>query len=233
MTAAKPPVGFEVRRPAGSFVSSTRDVLLRPARFFGGLRVEASYAGPVLYAVACQVLAVCLAGFYDFARVATGVAAGVAAGGGIDAVSVVGIEGAAGALLWVLWLLGLAPLYALTSLVVGAAVYQLLVLLLVGRRNAGYGATLRVTAYLSAMALIVWMPVLGFLAGPWGVWVNATGLREFHATTTARAGLVAAIPYVLALAWSVYSISSGQTTWWEFLVGGGTNFPTRDNPLAS
>lgn len=224
MTAAKPPVGFELRRPAGSFVSSTRDVLLRPARFFGGLRVEASYAGPVVYAVACQVLAVCLAGLYDFAR--------VAAGEGIDTVSVVGIEGAAGALLWVLWLLGFAPLYALLSLAVGAAVYQLLVLLFVGRRNAGYGATLRVTAYLSAMALVIWMPVLGFLAGPWGVWVNATGLREFHATTTARAGLVAAIPYVLALAWSIFTVASGQTNFWEFLLGGGTNFPTRDDPLA-
>lgn len=220
---ARSSAGLDPRQPIGSFASSTRGVLLEPARFFADLRGEVSYAGPVLYALACQLLAVLLAGLYDFGR--------AAATGDLAGVSVVGTEGAAGALLWVLWLLGLAPLYAFATLFVGAAVYQLLVLICVGRRNAGYGATLRVTAYLSSISLLVWMPVVGLLAGPWGVWINAVGIRELHQTTTNRALLVAAIPYALSVSWSAFWVLSGQSTFGEYLFGGGTMFPTRDDPL--
>ena len=223
MNALKPTPGFEPRRPFGSFVSVTRDVLLSPAGFFRDLGREGSYAGPVVYAVVCQVVAVVLAALYDLSRFVVP--------GDLGEISVLGIEGAAGALLWTLWLLFFAPIVALFTLFVGAGVYQLLVMLLVGRRNAGYGATLRVTGYLSAIGLLLWLPALGLAAGLWGVWINTLGMREFHSTTTARALVVAAVPYVLALAWVLYGVATGSTTLWEFLVGGGTNFPTRDNPL--
>lgn len=220
MTAAKSPFGFKPERPVGSFLAATRGVLLCPARFFGAVRWEGSFAGPVTYAVACQALAVLVAGTYDLVF--------AAASGTLDEVSVVGNEGAAGAVLWVLWLLGLSPLYALATLVVGAAVYQILVRLLVGPGSGGYGATLRVTGYLSAMSLLVWMPVLGLLAGPWGVWAMAAGLREVHSTTTARAVLVAAIPYAFSVAGTILLIASGQSTPTDVLLGGGTMFPRED-----
>ncbi len=109
---------------------SSRALLRRPAR--GGLvRRARDHA-----AVACGVIGTLAAGAYDFALAVVV--------GPLDEVSVVGTEGAAGAVLWVLWLLGLSPLYALGTLVVGAAVYQVLVHLVVGPRNAGYGETLRV-----------------------------------------------------------------------------------------
>lgn len=222
-TAAESPAGFDPGRPAGSFATTTREVLLHPARFFAAVRGEATFAGPVLYALACHALAVLFAGAYDFA---------LAVGAGtVDDITVLETEGVAGGVLWILFLLGLTPLYVLGVLFVGAAIYQLLVRLLVGKRNAGYGATLRVTAYLSAVALLVWMPVLGLLIGPWGVWINAVGLRRFHATTTTRAVLVATVPYVLALSWSVFSVASGNSTFWEFVLGGGTMYPTEKNPL--
>jgi hypothetical protein len=201
----------------GSFVAVTTGVLLRPDHFFSAVRKEGSFAGSVVYAVACGVLAVLLAGVYDFVR--------AAASGTLDEVSVLGNEGAAGAVLWVLWLLGLSPLYALGTLVVGAAVYQVLVRLIVGRGNAGYGATLRVDAYLSALSLLLWTPVLGLLVGPWGVWMMAAGLREVHSTTTARAVMVAAIPYAFSVSWLVFSVASGQSTLIEAVFGGGTRFP--------
>ena len=75
------------------------------------------------------------------------------------------------------------------------------------------------------ISLLLWLPVLGLLAGLWGVWVNAAGLREVHSTTTARAVSVAAIPYVLATAWAVFWVASGQTTLAEFVFGGGIMFP--------
>lgn len=218
--AEKAPPGFDTGRPFGSFVAATREVLLDPARFFAAVRREDSFAGPVIFAAVCQLLAVLLAGAYDFGR--------TAATGTLDGISVVGYEGAAGALLWVLWLLGISVPYALVTLLVGAGVYHLLVLLFVGRRNAGFGATLRVTGYLSAVSLLLWLPVLGLLAGLWGVWINVAGLKELHSTTTTRAVLVAVVPYLFATAWAVFWVASGQSTPAEFVFGGGTMFPRGD-----
>ncbi len=222
-TAAKPLVGFDPGRPGGSFATTTREVLLHPVRFFVAVQGEATFAGPVLYALACHVVAVLLAGMYDL-----GLAAST---GTLEEITVLETEGVAGGVLWILWLLGLTPLYVLGVLFVGAAIYQLLVRLLVGKRNAGYGATLRVTAYLSAVGLVAWMPVLGLLVGPWGVWINASGLGYFHSTSSGRAVLVAAVPYVLFLAWSMFSVASGSSTFWEFMLGGGTMFPTNEDGL--
>lgn len=215
--AAKRDPGFDPERPVGSFVTATRGDLLAPERFFDAVRREDSFAGPVVYAVACKMVATLLAGIYDLGRVAVN--------GTLGDVSVAGYEGLPGAVLWVLWLLGLSVPYALVLLVVGAGVYQLLLRLVVGRGNAGYGATLRVDGYLSAIALLLWLPALGLLAGVWGVWVNTVGLREVHSTTTARAPTVAAITYVLATGWAVYWVASGHTTLAEFVLGGGTMFP--------
>ncbi len=222
MTAAKrTPPGFDTKRPFGSFVVATREVLLDPARFFAAVRREDSYSGPVIFAVLCQLLAVLLAGVYDLGRAAVT--------GTLGGISVVGYEGAAGAALWVLWLLGLSVPYALAALFLKAGVYHLLVLLFVGRGNAGFGATLRVTGYLSAILLLLWLPALGLLAGLWGVWVNTAGLKELHSTTTVRAGPIAIIPYVFATAWAVFWIASGQSTLAEFVFGGGTMFPRGDD----
>lgn len=121
-------------------------------------------------------------------------------------------------------MLVLSPLLALIALYVFAAVYQLLVRLVVGRENGGYEATVRVTAYLSAIQLLVWVPLLGLLVGLWGVWVNAAGIREVHSTTTARAVLVAGIPYVLSAAWTGV-VLAGPATLPEVLLSTGGFFP--------
>jgi hypothetical protein len=63
-------------------------------------------------------------------------------------------------------------------------------------------------AYTSAVDLLSWIPVLGLLAGLYGVYVAAAGLREMHGTTSPRALLAVLVPYLLSLAWSVYDLWS-------------------------
>jgi hypothetical protein len=72
LTTDHVPSGFDSGRPAGTFVAIAKNVLLRPAAFFAAASGEASYAGPIIYALACRVLAVLAAGAYDltFASVA-------------------------------------------------------------------------------------------------------------------------------------------------------------------
>ncbi len=80
---------------------------------------------------------------------------------------------------------------------VQAAVQHLFVLVFV-RERRGFWATFPVVAYAGGViALLFWIPVLGYLLGLYGLYVAATGLRELHGTTTTRALFAVLIPYLL------------------------------------
>ena len=162
----------------------------------------------------CAALVVPLAGSYDVLLLALR--------GNLGEFSVLGgATGLWGAVLAGLLLLVLSPLLALLSLYVGSAISQVLVRIVVGRDNSGYDATLRAGAYVSAVALLSWLPVVGLLAGLWGTWVHAVGLRELHGTTTARALIVAAIPFAFSAVFLATQVLSGGLAPIEVLLGGG------------
>lgn len=212
--ASSPSGDFEPQRPVGSFLAVTREVLLSPTRFFSTIRREGLLSGPVLYAVLCATLVVPLGGAYDVLLLALR--------GNLGEFSVLGgLAGLRGALAAGLLLLLLSPLVALLGLYVGSAVSQILVRVVVGRANAGYYATFRAGAYVSAVALLSWIPLIGILAGVWGTWVHALALREMHGTTTTRALVVAAIPFAVSAALVAGWVIAGETTPTEVLLGGG------------
>ena len=192
--ATSSPTGdFESRRPVGSFLSVTREVLLSPARFFSRIRRRGSLKEPVLHTMICAALVVALAGSYDVLLLALR--------DNLGEFSVLGgVAGFRGAVLAGLLLLVFSPLLALLGLYVGSAISRVLVRIVVGRDNSGYDATPRAVAYVSAVPLLSRLPVVGLPAGLWGTWVHAVGLRELHGTTTARALVVAAIPFAFSAA---------------------------------
>ena len=92
------------------------------------------------------------------------------------------------------------PIFVVIVLCVGAAITHLLVPLLGRPQNAGFEATFRVGAYIQAVQLISWIPIIGWLVAlVWGIVLYIVGLREVHSTTTGRAALVALIPIALIL----------------------------------
>jgi len=192
--AATTPGGeFDYRDPVQSFVRTARSILTRPAAFFGSIRRQGDFVGPLLFAVICTVISAVLGGVIGFL------------------VSlVIGDQGLAGALIGLFTGIILSPVYAVVSLFIGAGIWHLLVILLVRPRNAGFEATFRVAAYLSAIQLITWVaaiPVLGWIialvAGIYGLYVAYLGRREVHSTTNQRAAAVVAIPLLAAIALSL------------------------------
>ncbi len=59
----------------------------------------------------------------------------------------------------------LAPIIAAIILFVMSGIRHLLVIMIVGRGNAGFEATLRVQAYTFATRLFWWIPILGAIVG--------------------------------------------------------------------
>jgi len=103
----------------------------------------------------------------------------------------------------VLAVLVLAPLLALLVLYISAAVYHVLVWIFVRPADTGFEATLRVVAYISAVDLLTWIPVVGLLASLYGLYLAFVGIREMHETTIGRALAVISLPVVFFVVFNV------------------------------
>jgi hypothetical protein len=91
----------------------------------------------------------------------------------------------------------LAPIFAAVGLFIGAGILHLLVMLIVGSRNSGFEGTFRVGAYSSVTSLVSWIPVIGWIASLYGIYLAIMGIREVHNTSTGKAVIVVLIPAVV------------------------------------
>jgi len=169
---------FNYQDPVQSFINAVRNVVTAPVGFFRGIRRQGDFLNPLLFAIICYEVSAILSGLLRL----VGVGMGNTQGFGSFLVSII-----------------LAPIGAAIGLFIGAAIVHLLVMLIVGSRNAGFEGTFRVTAYSSVTSLVSWIPIIGVIASLYGVYIAIMGIREVHSTTTGRAALVVLIPVILII----------------------------------
>lgn len=93
----------------------------------------------------------------------------------------------------------LAPLILIVSLFISAGIVHLTLMMLRGATN-GFATTVRVFCFAYGAQLAVVIPFVGgIIAGIWGLVLAVIGLREAHATTTARAALALLLPLFLLM----------------------------------
>src|SRR5918997_1521801 len=181
---------FDISNPVNSFVDVVRRVVLQPVRFFAGVPRSGSLLNPLVFALVCVLISAILS--------AVLVLAGVQQNPGFNpnpqnAIPSVFAPGSA--------LLGIifAPIGGAIGLFVVAAIQQLLVRLVVGANNSGFGATFRVASYTQVTSLVNWIPIVGPLLALYGLYLSIVGIREMHNTTTGKAALVILIPFAVVL----------------------------------
>ena len=173
-----------------SFLEVVRQVVLQPVRFFAGLPRSGTLPNPLLFALICIVISAILS--------AVLVLAGVQQNPGFNpnpqnALPSVFTPGSAWASII------FAPIGGAIGLFVVAAIQQLLVRLIVGANNSGFGATFRVASYTQVTSLVNWIPIVGPLVALYGLYLSIVGIRETHQTTTGKAALVILIPFAVVL----------------------------------
>ena len=186
---------YETDRPISSLLSTTRDVLFSPRRFFDGLPPDGPLGEPVLYFLICSTLTAVIntAATVVFFAVPAGIAL---ATGSIEAG----------------FLLRLVAVFVAASLVVVPATFVVgfflsvplqhaLVLLVAGRSQRGLLATLRVSCYsVGAPVAVAWIPLAGVLAVFYCLYLYATGLRRVHRISTGRSLVATLLLTVILLA---------------------------------
>src|ERR687886_1951534 len=177
---------YDLSDPVDSFVDVVRSVVLQPAAFFAGLPRQGSLLSPLVFALICIEVSVILAGLLTFLGVPGGIT------------SLFGVRGNQGFLAFLGGLV-LAPIAGAVGVFLAALVTHLLVMLVVGSRHSGFGATFRIVAYSSVTSLVGWIPFVGWIASLYRLYLATVGIREMHSTTTGRALVVVLLPAVLIL----------------------------------
>jgi hypothetical protein len=181
---------YDLSKPVGSFGEVVRRVVLQPVRFFAGIPRSGPLLNPLVFAVICLEISAILSALM--------VLTGVQENPGFNpnpqnALPSVFTPGSA------LLSIVLTPIFGAIGVFVAAAIQQLLVRLIVGANNSGFGATFRVASYTQVTGLVNWIPILGPLLSLYGLYLAIVGIRETHNTTTGKAALVILIPFAVVL----------------------------------
>ncbi len=181
---------YELSNPVNSFVDVVRRVVLGPVRFFAGLPRSGTLLNPLVFALICIVISALLSGLL--------VLTGVQQNPGFNPNPQNAIPSTfapTSALASILF----APIGGAIGLFVAAAIQQLLVRLVVGTENSGFGSTFKVASYSQVTGLVNWIPIVGPLLALYGLYLSIVGIREVHGTTTGKAALVVLIPFAVVL----------------------------------
>jgi hypothetical protein len=177
---------YDLSDPVNGFVDIVRRVVLQPRAFFAGLPRQGSFVGPLVFALICIEVSVILVGLLTFVDVPGGVT------------WLFGVRGNQGFLAFLGGLV-IAPIAGTVGVFLTALVMHLLVILVVGSRHSGFGATFRIVCYSSVTSLAGWIPFVGWIFSLYRLYLATVGIREMHATTTGRALLVVLLPAILIL----------------------------------
>ena len=176
---------------AAGFVDVVRWVVLRPVEFFAGLPRGGNLLNPLLFALICTEISAVL----GWLLVLVGAGSGPGGNPNPQNLGLPSILTPGSPLVSVI----LALIGGAIGIFLAAIIQQLLVRLIVGARNSGYGATFRVASYTQVTSLVNWIPLIGPLLALYGIYLSIVGIREMHGTTTGRAALVVLIPFAVVL----------------------------------
>ena len=179
---------YNLSNPLESFADTVRRVVLQPVGFFAGLPRSGSLLNPLIFALICTEISAILGGILRLA----GVGEAFVAGYGFQVPENQGFGEFVGSVI-------LAPIGGVIGVFVVAGIAHLLVRLVVGATNSGFGATFRVASYVSVTSLVSWIPIVGWLLGLYGIYLSVVGIREMHGTTTGKAVLVVLIPVIVVV----------------------------------
>ena len=177
---------YDLSNPVESFADVVRRVVLQPVGFFAGLPRRGSLLNPLVSALICTEIAAILVGILSLA----GVGGAFVTGYGFQVPENQGLGEFIGSVVF-------APVGSAIGVFVVAGIAHLLVRLVVGATNAGFGATFRVAAYTSVTSLVSWIPFVGGLLALYGIYISVVGIREMHSTTMGKALVVVVLPVIV------------------------------------
>ncbi len=197
---------FEIDESFSSLLSTTREVLFSPRRFFDELPPDGPLGAPVLYFLICSAITAVINVVASLTLLVVPVGIALATGL-LDAGLLIRLL-----MIFVFASLVVLPVLFVVGFFASALVLHTFIRLIAGRDQKGLLATLRVSCYaVGAPVAVAWIPLAGILAVFYCFYLHTTGLKRVHGITTARSLgpilLLATLLLVLAAIVAVYDYS--------------------------
>jgi hypothetical protein len=172
--------------PVQAFIDSWREATFHPRAFFAEMPKETTLGPSLLYFLILGIITAAIGLFWAMVLPKPNIDSGALP----SAFSVLhSVSPVVGFLL--------SPVIQIMALFIGAAITQVMLLILVPQRGP-YSRTVRVYCFSHSPGLFVVIPYIGTLiAGIWSIVIAIIGLREAHETTTGRAAAVVLLPTLL------------------------------------
>jgi predicted RNA-binding Zn-ribbon protein involved in translation (DUF1610 family) len=88
-------------------------------------------------------------------------------------------------------------IFGIIGLYIGGILFYILFMLVGGSGN--YSGTVRILAYSSAVQILSLVPLVGFFAGLYGIWLYVIGGKHVHNLTTKKSAMAVIIPVVFCI----------------------------------
>ena len=198
-----PAAEFSLEEPLSSLLSTTRDVLFSPRRFFGGLAPDGPLREPVLYFLICSTVTAVINTAAGLAFLAVPVGIAFVTGSPDDGLLVPILA------VFLFASLVALPLLFVAGFFVSVPIQHALIFLVAGRDQKGLSATLRVSCYsVGAPVAVAWIPLVGIPAVFYCFYLHATGLKRVHEVSAGRSVgatvMLVALLLVLVVAVAIY-----------------------------
>ena len=174
-----------------NFIETWKQVITSPSKFYENMPTDEGYEAPLKFAITNIMVFGIITGIFRILWDSF-----ILLFSGEDfSIIVMGIIGVI--LLYGFIFIILLPIFSIIGLFIGGAILFILFKIVGG--TGTYEGTVRIISYSSAVNLIAWIPILGWLIGLYQLVLNIIGGKFVHNLTTARSAIAVLIPVAIVL----------------------------------
>lgn len=162
------------------YIETWKEVILRPTDFFRKMQTTGGYAEPLTFAAISYIIYGLLVAFFDRGMMENMYGGMGVRGFGFSTIITIVI---------------MIPIMGIIFLFIGAAVLYFIYKLLGGAGT--YEGTLRFMSYATAVQVLSWIPILGFIVGLYRVYLYIVGGMFVHNVSMGKSAIAVLLPTIL------------------------------------
>jgi hypothetical protein len=162
------------------YIETWKEVIQRPTDFYRKMPTSGGYADPLTFAAFSYIIYGLLVSLFSRGMIE-------------NMYSGVGVHGFG--FFTTIMIVILIPIMGIISLFIGAAILYIIYKLLGG--TGTYEGTVRFMSYATAVQVLSWIPLVGFIVGLYGIYLYIVGGMYVHNVSMGKSAIAILLPVIL------------------------------------
>jgi hypothetical protein len=169
-----------------NYIKTWKEIMLRPSDFYRGMPTTGGYADPLTFAAISLLISTLLVAFISYITLQFGVSSSMLTLGNMQS---------SGNNFSIFSYVIVSFVFGIVSIFILALIFYLIYRVLGG--TGSYEGTVRFISYAYAPAVLVWIPLLGFIAGIYELYLFIVGGMIVHNVSMIKSVIAVLLPIVL------------------------------------